>query len=46
MKLHWEANRSFRRLADRLSGAQLSSSQRSKSLKSVDALQMCHVESA
>jgi hypothetical protein len=46
MKLLWEANRSFRKLADRLSGAQLSSSQRLKSLRSVDALQKCHVESA
>lgn len=46
MEIRREANRSFHRLADRLSGAQLSSSERLQSLRSVDALQNCHVESA
>lgn len=46
MEFGREANRSFHRLADRLSGAQLSSSERLQSLRSVDALQNCHVESA
>jgi len=46
MEFRREANRSFRRLADLLSGAQLSSSERLQSLRSVDALQNRHVESA